>query len=410
MVALAAVVAIIPTAPAQQPRTGSFPDYSTYTLFHGDSVDVDRAVAARLAAAIRNVERPPGCPSGRIKIRVPQGDPRFQAALARARRDALLAGLGAPVAGRVFTETEIFGPPGGTDTVLEVARDTARPTLRATSRPTGGTLVQRGDTIRMTVLARDGDGRWETGVKAFRLIADSEGGRVIAAQSYQPCTEPKERRLEADYRVPDDPPPVVRLSAVAEDGAGNIIRGEITYPTKGDFYGTIEWFLHARNTSSDPTASQNEAKSRGRADITLAYDGRGNLTGAFTGSATMETNWWGYPLKPESGVCRLREPVSYPVSGSLTGSYMPGPETMRLNAATDVVANLTVSWERVSGTIVCPPGSSDFAAELARLFAYKLERGQDGAYRASHRTVHPAPNAHEFWFRLKLQKVIRPRP
>ncbi len=271
--ALLGMAASAPAALAQQPQPAEF---STFELFAGpESIDLNSDALQRLADAIRKAQTPGSCPLGRLKIRVAEGDPLFQKALMQSRRDAALAHLqqmGVPVAGRLFVETEMFGGPEGHDTVYENWRDRTPPTLRTTSVPPKGTKVQPGDVIRVTMTARDDADRWQTGVKTIQLVADSEGGRFIASENYEPCSDPKEKRVEATYTVPADPPPIVRLTALAEDHSDHLVQESAEFPT-GDFYGTF--------TMVSFTVGRDGF--RARADIVLNHDGKGNLTGTMVG-------------------------------------------------------------------------------------------------------------------------------
>ena len=45
--------------------------------------------------------------------------------------------------------------------------------------------------------ARDDADKWQTGIKTVQLVAESDGGRFIASENYEPCSDPKEKRVEA---------------------------------------------------------------------------------------------------------------------------------------------------------------------------------------------------------------------
>lgn len=254
-------------------------DFSTFRFFEGDSVAVNAGALARLADTMRRAKVPDGCPLGRLRIRVAEGDPLFQEALAQARRDAILGRLnqmGIPVAGRLFVETSMFGTAEGDDATYEIPTDRTPPTLQTNSTPPKGSKVSPGQRIVVRMVARDDAARWQTGVKTIQLVADSDGGRFIASENYPACSEPNEKRVEATYVVPANPPPVVRLSAIAEDHAGNkseIDRAE--FPT-GDFHGTMTY-----------PAGQPPHQTETRADIVLDHDGRGNLRGTMVGETRL---------------------------------------------------------------------------------------------------------------------------
>jgi hypothetical protein len=263
------------TSAAQQ---GQGVEFTTFELFEGpDSVDLDPGALERLADAIRGAGAPDRCPVGKLRIRVAEGDPLFQEALLAARRDAALAALDrlVPVAGRLLVETAIFGGSEGHDAVYDFPRDAAPPALRANSTPPKGSRVTPGQAIAVTIAARDGEGPWETGVKTIQLVAESEGGRFIASENFAPCSEPREKRVQATYEVPADPPPIVRLTALAEDHSGHLVQESAEFPT-GDFYGTFTY-----------PAGQPPHQHTTQADLVLNHDGRGNLTGTMVG----ETRW-----------------------------------------------------------------------------------------------------------------------
>jgi hypothetical protein len=133
--------------------------------------------------------------------------------------------------------------------------------------------------------------------------------------------------VEATYTVQQNPPPIVRLTALAEDFAGlmDIDVGE--FPTQGDWYGRIEWSVHSpEDTSRRSNENRAETKFGGQADLSLNYDGRGNLNGTLRGSWQVDTFWWGYP----HGDGRMQIFAADPVSADIVGSYTPGPETVTL--------------------------------------------------------------------------------
>jgi hypothetical protein len=200
------------------------------------------------------------------------------------------------------------------------AKDKERPKLDTNSVPRKGTKVKAGDKIAVTMVARDHANLWQSGIKTIQLVAESEGGRFIASENFPPaspgCTAlPPERRVEATYTVPANPPPIVRLAALAEDHAGlmDIDVGE--FPTGGDWYGTFGWKHICQGGG-------NRDETRGTGDFTLDYDGRGNLTGTLVGSIperiqTMPT-------------CSFKHVTPGTFSAKLVGSYTPGKDTFQL--------------------------------------------------------------------------------
>lgn len=116
-------------------------------------------------------------------------------------------------------------------TTITLSPDTEKPTLTTTSTPRKGSRVKPGDTIRVRMEAseeyntyRNG---WQTGVKKIQLIDESRNqvvpGHFENTGGPRPCKEKQWKQfLEVTYTVPPNPPPVIRLRAVAEDFAGNV--------------------------------------------------------------------------------------------------------------------------------------------------------------------------------------------
>ena len=367
---------------AQQPQQVEF---ATFELFDGpDSVDLNPDAIRRLADMIRKAQTPGGCPLGRLKIRVAEGDLLFQQSLMIARRGALLARLhqmGVPVAGRLVVETEMFGGREGHDAVYEVPSDRTPPKLDTDSVPRKGSKVKAGDKITVTMVARDDADRWQTGIKTIQLVAESEDGRFVASENYEACAEPKEKRVVATYEVPANPPPIVRLTALAEDHAGLMDTDAAEFPTQGDWYGRIEWSIHGKeDTSRRPNENRSEFKSDGYADLTVTYDGQGNLTGTLLGSQKVETDWWGYP-HGSGEVCIGSAPPTQ-VRARVIGSYTPGRNSLSLQLV-DIEAQIIVPWSGGGPNLNCSGEKSPFD-NGPPLFAVvrSLQPVGDGTYRA----------------------------
>jgi hypothetical protein len=235
---LAAITTFSPPAFAQQAQTGSG---QSFDLFTNDSVDPDPQAASALVEAARRAEAPDQCPLGSLSIVTPEGDPLFQQALASARRQAVLqllnnAGIDT---GRFFVDSFVAGTTN--NAWLTGDLDRARPTLTTTSVPANGSKVKAGDEITVTMVARDDaePKAWQTGIKTIQLVADSEAGRFLASENYEACADADERRVQITYTVPANPPPIVRLSALAEDHAGLMDTDAAAFPT-GDWFGTIK--------------------------------------------------------------------------------------------------------------------------------------------------------------------------
>jgi hypothetical protein len=222
---------------------------------------------------------PPKAVSGAI-FQSAGSDPEFGRILGRARAQA---------ADQYF---QTHGIPGGTvdwstpspgegqnDGGMAVAyrADRDPPVLKASSRPDRGTLVKEKERIVVTIAASerhaDGHRSWPTGVQGIQVLADD--GRLEPGGQYQPPEPCKRQTLEVTYTVPADPPPVVHLRMVAEDGVGHESTEDADFPTSGDWYGTLTG--HAEGSIYDDrtvvrfsfsAASDGAISGRGRAETT----------------------------------------------------------------------------------------------------------------------------------------------
>jgi hypothetical protein len=311
---------VLDPALAQQPQTADH--IGLGDMFGEDGANLKPEKAKELIDAARKAKAPGKCPLGMLAIFTPEGDELFQQALAKARRDAALETLqrNGVDATRFFVDSLVGG--NKNDAVLDLRLDHAKPKLTTTSVPPKGSKVKAGDQIKVTMVARDDaePKAWQTGIKTIQLVAESEGGRFIASENYEACTDPNARRVEATYTVPANPPPIVRLAALAEDHAGLMDTDVGEFPT-GDWYGTFGW------TSECDGPPGFGGKVRGVGDLTLDHVGGGNLTGTLTGT-TPE----GLPIAPK---CSAKVLAPGTFSAKLVGSYTPG-QNMFSAQATDV--------------------------------------------------------------------------
>lgn len=352
-------------------------------VFVGDSVELNPEAAMRLLEAARQAQGPAGCPLGAITIVTPEGDPIFQPALAEARRNVLLAFLDSSgiEASRFFADSIVQG--ATSRTWVEHNLDRKKPTLTTTSVPDNGSRVKPGDEITITMVARDdADPKpYQTGIKTLQLVADSEGGAFVASENYEPCADgppPPQRRVVVTYTVPQDPPPIVRLSALAEDHAGLTDTDVGEFPTEGDWYGRIEW-THEDKNIAPPDSTGGTHTISGYADLTLEYDGRGNLTGVLTGSQQGQ-QWYGYP--GDIGCTATLPPT--PVTARVLGSYTPGTGAMSLQFV-ELEAKFIMRMRGTYGSHgVCGEDDNlpwDFGPNIAGL-AYSLKAAGADVYRA----------------------------
>lgn len=319
--AIGGVTSLAPTGTAIAQTAGTAGPILFGDVFDGpDSVNLKPDAAQRIVNATRRAQAQGDCPMGRFTIYVPDGDELFQPALAAGRRDAVLQLLNSQGmdASRFVADTKF----GGTQSnvvlqYFEPWRDTLPPKLQTSSQPPKGTKVKAGDLINITMVAGDGldHGNYtQSGIKKIQLVVESEGGRVVIVENYpQGCAAyPREQRLEANYTVPSNPPPIIRLRAIAEDFAGNKDTDLGEFPTGGDWHGSIDWWIPAP-----------ASRVWGRLDLTVDYDGRGNLKGRMAGDSHVES-----PGRGE--FCGITTETPAKISADLNGQYTPGRNTMSL--------------------------------------------------------------------------------
>jgi hypothetical protein len=169
------------------------------------------------------------------------GDSSFEAALGKARADALQQALTA--LGYGPDKITVGYATGNSDNVLvnyKPGKDTDAPGMKVTSIPAKGTRVKAGDKIKVTIVASerhaDGHKSWPTGVQVIQLTANDG---LVDSKDYgkppQPCAR---QTLEATYTVPSNPPPVIHLHAIAEDGVGNNGGEDADFPTGDKWEGS----------------------------------------------------------------------------------------------------------------------------------------------------------------------------
>ena len=315
-----AVIGIAALAPALAQQAQTAGPVSLGDLFVVDTGVLKPGAADKLGeAAARAVDERADCPKeARFKVVVKEGDAMFQHALGTARRDTLKAVLGAlPVRFVVDDNVEIGGRVDDVRVDYQAIPDREKPKLDTNSIPPKGTKVKPGDKIEVTMVARDDANRWQSGIQSIQLLAESDGNRSVRVQGWQPqprtCEQaPEPRRLVATYEVPRNPPPVVRLRAIAEDFVNHHDTDLGEFPT-GDWYGTIDWRIPFPN-----------GRLWGRLDLTFDYDGQGNLKGRMTGDDHVEA-------QTPCGPTTTQTPSK--LSANLVGQYTPGRNTMSLRVA-----------------------------------------------------------------------------
>lgn len=260
-----------------------------------------------------------------IKVVVAKGDLLFQNALGQARRDVIDAVLRKQGVSAERYAVD-YGGMGAKDDVQvehgDIIPDKQPPTLVMTSVRPKGSKVKAHEKIEVKMVATDRANEWQTGIKSIYLqdiSTDPNGILVPQPADYgrlpDPCNAATMQRTHVvTYTVPSPAPLKVRLRALAEDFAGNIGTDIAEYPT-GDWQGSIDWRTH------HPTAT---GRNWGRLDLTIDYDGQGNLKGRMAGDEYIDG---------QAATCRQFTLTPAKLSANLVGQYTPGRNTMSLRVA-----------------------------------------------------------------------------
>lgn len=128
--------------------------------------------------------------------------------------------------------------------IITLGPDKDAPKVSVNSSPTKGTKVKAGDVIKIDATAseRRSGGTWQTGIQLFQLIGPDGKitDKMAPSRLPQACGNKSwSMVLAASYTVPQNPPPVIKLCAIADDFAGNqgIKCGE--FPTGDVWKGTL---------------------------------------------------------------------------------------------------------------------------------------------------------------------------
>jgi hypothetical protein len=221
-------------------------------------------------------------------------------------------------------------------------QDREPPNLKIVWTPPSGTTVKPGEKITVKVTARDDANAWQSGVQTIWLevegilyydsaapTANNPGSgsstfRYVGDPTAYPqpdmvgyCNRRHETRtFERTYTVTDNPPPIVRLKAMAKDFDRNIGFNLGEFPVQPDWSGRFEWTHSCQGRASDVT--------KGIGDVALYHDGQGNLTGTLVG---------GTPERAQTITpCTMTYVAPGTFSAKLKGSYTPGTQTFSAQA------------------------------------------------------------------------------
>ena len=264
---------------------------------------------------------------------MPKGDPLFQNALAAARRDAVMAFLERQgiTASRFVTDVNVEGTQSNVRLDYNVARDDIVPTLNVTWTPPKGTKVKARDRITAKAIAKDDANRWQSGIKTIDL--DVQGGGQFGFGDYprppQTCENPPPaansgRRLHRAGQSAAD-----RAAARRHQGLRRAFRAKTSQSTRpGIGMARFKWVHLCTGVTRDET--------HGIADLTLDYDGRGNLTGTLAGSTPQRSMSY-----PSCSSFVWVTPGTF--SARLIGSYTPTQSAFSVQAV-----DVRNTWGRAS--------------------------------------------------------------
>ncbi|HEY8218422.1 MAG TPA: hypothetical protein VIH82_14890 [Acidimicrobiia bacterium] len=157
--------------------------------------------------------------------------------------------------------------------------DTSAPKLTVHASPPSGAKVSPGDRIHVEVTASEArDASWQTGVHTTQLtgpggsLGDEDAGGVPKA-----CKDKSwSQNLEATYKVPRHPPPVVEICAITEDYVPNDATKCVHLYTADEVW---EGTVHADGNFGGCLQSWD-----GR--LAFAVDGKGRISGQGTVATT----------------------------------------------------------------------------------------------------------------------------
>jgi hypothetical protein len=279
-------------------------------------------------------------------------DTSFDGALGKARAAALqeaLAGLGYGQ-DRAQTGYTIGSSDNVEVTYKNAGKDTDPPKLKVTSNPPKGTRVKAGDKIQVTIIASeryaDGHKSSPTGVQSIQVTAND--GLVDSKDYGKPPQACVRQTLETNYTVPSNPPPVVHLRAIAEDGIGHQGIEEADFPTGDKWEGT--WHVTGIH-DSQRYGSGGKVRHQETLDATFAFYVSGDGTISGEGRANVDN-----PPGAADDCTTAMSPAHFDVPVRITGkrsATVDGQPLFTLELKPD---NVPVTF-----TSKCPKGSSSTA-------------------------------------------------
>lgn len=278
-------------------------------------------------------------------------DTSFDTSLGKARAAALQEALATLGYGQDRAKTAYtVGTADNVEVTYNSGKDTDPPKLKVTSSPPKGTRVKAGDKIRVTIIASeryaDGHKSSPTGVQSIQLTAND--GLVDSKDYGKPPQACARQTLETNYTVPNNPPPVVHLRAIAEDGVGNQNEEDADFPTGDKWEGT--WHVTGIH-DSQRYGSGGKVRHQETLDATFAFyvSGDGTLSGQ--GRASVD-NPPGIADECTTALSPAHFDVAVRISGKRSAT-VDGQPVFTLELKPDSVA--------ATFTSKCPKGSSSTA-------------------------------------------------
>jgi hypothetical protein len=373
-----------PAPNADHPGCGASSCYAATKLFDPGLTDFqwrnnqDLQDAAQWAAGKLKDPKPPsgdpGCyPPKRFTVAIftgTTGDPKLDPLVAKGRTDAV-AGYLQKNAGIAPGTVDWTTPPPGkgqSDGQMEVTYngvDRDPPALKVTWVPPKGTKRKKGDTIAVTIVAserhEDGHASWPTGVQSLQLLADD--GLVEPTGQYRPPQPCARRTLPVTYTVPADPPPVVHLHALAEDGVGHESSEGADFPTV-DWTGTLDFSIENRAPRS---------VQRGSTHLEFKLDEKqdGSVEGTVEGA---------YTFADSNYQCQVSSIAPGHVRARVTGTRTDTAMSLRVTDVVDTPPQLTPCLGRpvrgISSAMGFPQTANVLAQLVARPGRYHGERSE----------------------------------
>ena len=267
------------------------------------------------------------------------------------------------------------------------------PRLKVTSNPPKGTKVKAGDKIEVTITAseryKDGHKSWPTGVQMIQLLADD--GLVDSKQYGRPPQPCARQTFAVTYTVPKNPPAIVHLHALAEDGVGHQSGDDAEFPTGDVWKGTL-------HMSGEGNVYKDEADM----NLTFVVDRDGKISG--NGRATVTP----YPrVFVESDNCTYAHtvnPSTFDVA--VEGQRQVDEFQLKIRSLTTATAQVSVT----GGGAYCHVGSGPpvaapdpFGATSVPAIIFRVP-AKDRAVRAGRENIH---NVFKVEWRLKVEAAQR---